>query len=242
MESDWKKYKAFGEQAELEQRYDIAEAMWSMAALLAEHNSNLYLAFSLDRLSNALLKQQKSDLAQYFLRRAWHIKTKVLNSPALDRAVTLNLMAEQCFKTKKLPEAEQLLKQVFDIYLASFGSGDRRTAAAAGNLDILKKLNAERAAATQQQSATTSPAGGPPAGHSGAPMDPQPAIAAPKAAMAPPAREQQTNSGVQQTVRTTPDHVSRPKCDRCGADLTGEDCLRCTGTSIKAISPLDRLV
>jgi len=83
-------------------------------------------------------------------------------------------------QNQETPEAEQLLKQVFDIYLASFGSGDRRTAAAAGNLDILKKLNAERAAATQQQSATTSPAGGPPAGHSGAPMDPQPAIAAPK--------------------------------------------------------------
>jgi hypothetical protein len=263
MELEWKKYKTLGEQAELEQRFDKAEAMCSMAALIAEHNSTVYLAFSLDRLSNSLLKQQKSDLALYFLRRSWHLKTKVLNSPDIDRAVTLNLMAEQCFKSRKLVEAQQLLKQVLEIYIASFGKDDRRTQAAAGNLDILTKMAAEAAhpappssvpsaASAPAQSANPSAAAAvapaqtsnpspPPASSSNAPaQNPAPVVSSTTSAISLPAQGQ-GSSGIRTAIRSE-NYQNRPRCERCGAVMLGEDCLQCTGTSIKAISPLDRLV
>lgn len=33
----------------------------------------------------------------------------------------------------------------------------------------------------------------------------------------------------------------RPKCEQCGFEMVGEDCQRCTGTTVRSINPLDNL-
>lgn len=149
MERDWTSYKNLGEQAESQQRYDLAEAAWAMAALLAEQygESSPHLAYSLDRLGFSLIKQKEYTSAQYCLGRSWHIKTKVLGSSDLDKAVTANLFAELYFHQGKYVDSQNLVKWVLERYTALLGVDHPQTVAAAGNYAFFERMNRESEAA-----------------------------------------------------------------------------------------------
>lgn len=213
MERDWLSYKNQGEAAEAQHKYELAEAMWAMACILAEQygEASPHLAFSLDRLGFAMMKQQQYKLAQYVLGRSWHIKTKLSQAPDLDKAVTVNLFAELYFHQGKYVDSKQLCKWVFDTYTANFGAEHPQTVGAANNLAFFERMEAQAAAAPAPAPVSAAPV---------APSRPQP--------IAPTRGSSQPAGG-------------RPRCESCGYAMESDECMRCTGTNFKPISPLDKL-
>src|ERR1700691_463054 len=139
MDEIWLNYKTLGEEAERKHNYELAEAMWANAVLVSEMSweKSRRLAFSLDRLGNALLKQHKLKLAELFLNRSWNIKAKLMNAPEIEKAVTLNLCAELRFKQGRHADAEYLCKSVWEIYVARLGKDHPTSIAAADTLAIV---------------------------------------------------------------------------------------------------------
>jgi hypothetical protein len=143
MDEIWLYYKTLGEEAERKHNYELAEAMWAMAVLVSQTGGEKSprLAFSLDRLGNALLKQQKLKLAELFLSRSWNIKAKLMSAPEVEKAVTLNLCAELRFKQGRHADAEHLCKAVHEIYVARLGTDHPNSIAAANNLTTVQRLS-----------------------------------------------------------------------------------------------------
>ncbi len=155
MDSEWQHYKTAGEQAAAQRDFAAAEAMWSMAVLIAEYfgEQDPRLVFSLDNLGHSLLREQKHKLAKQFLGRAWHLKTRVLGLPQKEVARTLNLIAEICFHEGKYSEAEPLSRWVLEVYEQSYGKEDPRTVGAANNLAVMQRIVQQRAQEQAEQQA-----------------------------------------------------------------------------------------
>lgn len=160
MDSEWQHYKTAGEQAAAQRNFAAAEAMWSMAVLIAEYfgEQDPRLVFSLDNLGHSLLREQKLKLAKQFLGRAWHLKTRVLGLPQKEVARTLNLIAEICFHEGKYSEAEPLSRWVLEVYEGAYGKEDPRTVGAANNLAVLQRIvEQSQAQAPQPQAQAAQP-------------------------------------------------------------------------------------
>lgn len=242
MEESWQNYKTLGERATGSLNYPYAEAMWAMAVLIAEEfgEKDPRYCFSIDWLSHVLLKQQKYELAERFLSRSWRLKTKVLGSSQLELARTLNTIAELYYLQGKWADAEQLCRRVYEVYVQQYGHDHPNTHTALSNAVLLEQTNAARNAA----------AGGAPA---------QPAQQAQQSTGQPQA-VQSSSSGyptvqtAQQQAVAQPISPSRPQpvkptserkkmdvCESCGQPIEGEECVRCTSTTLRVYRMDERL-
>ena len=277
MDEDWHKYRLLGEQAAASGNYAQAEAMWAMAALIAQGfaQKDPRFAFSLDNLGQVLARQGKFPLAENILGRSWQTKTQ-LNVSQVEAARTLNIVSELYFYQKRFEESEQLIARVLNVYQTIYGREHSHTQEVARNLTMIQQARAaagptassvvlsavsaqgQQAQATQQQqlqqlqqqqlqqqqaqaATVQAPPAAPPVYRS-IPM-PQPApVQAAAQASAPAIPPPNPNPGKPPTI-TLPRRASsfRNKCELCGFEIDGEWCGRCTGTSLKAISPENRL-
>lgn len=174
METEWQRCRELATQAERERNYAVAEGIWAMAVLLSElcTDGKRRLAFCLDRLGHVLTKQRKCAQARHFLNQSWGLRTQLLNSPEPEKAATLNLIAEMNFVEGKPEEAEQICKQVYQIYVNALGLEHPQTKAAASNLAAVSN-----AVATKRASAVPAPG-------IGSAASPAPATPAPQAPQA----------------------------------------------------------
>ncbi|CAN5457000.1 hypothetical protein BH10CYA1_BH10CYA1_27210 [soil metagenome] len=256
MEESWQNYKTLGERATGSLNYPYAEAMWAMAVLIAEEfgEKDPRYCFSIDWLSHVLLKQQKYALAERFLSRSWRLKTKVLGSSQLELARTLNTIAELYYLQGKWADAEQLCRRVYEVYVQQYGHDHPNTQTALSNALLLEQTNAARNAAAgggqapvtqqvQQQSTTgqtqalqqTSSSGYPTvqsqslqsASSSGYPTV-QPGAANQQQAVAQPISPTRP-----QPVKPTSERKKIDVCESCGQPIEGEECVRCTSTTLR---------
>jgi tetratricopeptide (TPR) repeat protein len=242
MEESWQNYKTLGERATGSLNYPYAEAMWAMAVLISEEfgEKDPRYCFSIDWLSHVLLKQQKYALAERFLSRSWRLKTKVLGSSQLELARTLNTIAELYYLQGKYADAEQLCRRVYEVYVQQYGHDHPNTHTALSNALLLEQTNAARNAAA--------------AGTPQAPQQPAPQIQQPQAHQQPQVHQQvvaaQSSSSGYPTVQAAvaqPISPTRPQpmkptggprkaldvCESCGQQIEGEECVRCTSTTLR---------
>jgi tetratricopeptide (TPR) repeat protein len=278
MDEDWHKYRLLGEQAAASGNYAQAEAMWAMAALIAQGFApkDPRFAFSLDNLGQVLARQGKFPLAENILGRSWQTKTQ-LNVSQVEAARTLNIVSELYFYQKRFEESEQLIARVLNVYQTIYGREHSHTQEVARNLTMIQQARAaasptassvvlsavsaqgqQQAQPSQQQqlqqlqqqqlqqqqaqAATVQAPPAPPPVYRSIPM-PQPApVQAAAQASAPAIPPPNPNPGKPPTI-TLPRRAAsfRNKCELCGFEIDGEWCGRCTGTSLKAISPENRL-
>ncbi|MBS2007054.1 MAG: tetratricopeptide repeat protein [Cyanobacteria bacterium SZAS TMP-1] len=281
MDEDWHKYRLQGEQAAQSGNYAQAEAMWAMAALIAQGFApkDPRFAFSLDNLGQVLARQGKFSLAENILGRSWQTKTQH-NVSQVEAARTLNIVSELYFYMKRFEESEQLISRVLNVYQTIYGQNHSHTQEVARNLTMIQQARASAAptassayipslssqvqaqaqaqttAMPPQQNPTTASYTAAPAVQQSPPPNPQtasyremPAVAGPgvnpttasyTAAPAIPAPN--PNPG-KPSVASLPRRAAafKNKCELCGFEIDGEWCGRCTGTSLKAISPENRL-
>lgn len=243
MEESWQNYKTLGERATGSLNYPYAEAMWAMAVLIAEEfgEKDPRYCFSIDWLSHVLLKQQKYDLAERFLSRSWRLKTKVLGSSQLELARTLNTIAELYYLQGKWADAEQLCRRVYEVYVQQYGHDHPNTQTALSNAVLLEQTNAARIAAAggapvagavqaqqvgQPQTVQSSSSGYPTV---------QTAVAQQQAVAQPisPSRPQ--------PVKPTSERKKMDACESCGQPIEGEECVRCTSTTLRVYRMDERL-
>lgn len=252
MEESWQTYKTLGERATGSLNYPYAEAMWAMAVLIAEEfgEKDPRYCFSIDWLSHVLLKQQKYALAERFLSRSWRLKTKVLGSSQLELARTLNTIAELYYLQGKFADAEQLCRRVYEVYVQQYGQDHPNTQTALSNAMLLEQTNAARnAAAAAGPAQALQSHGGQVAGIQAGHAQHQPMGAASHNQTT-----QSTSSGYS-TVQTAQQHAqqvaqpispTRPQpvkptsdrkkydvCESCGQQIEGEECVRCTSTTLR---------
>jgi hypothetical protein len=279
MDEDWHKYRLQGEQAAQGGNYAQAEAMWAMAALIAQGFAakDPRFAFSLDNLGQVLARQGKFPLAEYVLGRSWQTKTQG-NVSQIEAARTLNIVSELYFYQKRFEESEQLISRVLTVYQAIYGQEHSHTTEVARNLGMIRqaRINAGPADASStqipavpasavltaqpEQSVTTNPAPAEqaqtqPQAPSGSDSGTRPAVAPPVSAAAggqpnpttssytsaPAIPSPNPNPGKPPVIMSRRSASLKNKCELCGYEIDGEWCGRCTGTSLKAISPENRL-
>jgi hypothetical protein len=293
MDEEWHKYRLLGEQAAQGGNYVQAEAMWAMAALIAQGFAakDPRFAFSLDNLGQVLARQGKFPLAEYVLGRSWQTKTQG-NVSQIEAARTLNIVSELYFYQKRFEESEQLISRVLSVYQTIYGQDHSHTVEVARNLTMIQQAriaagptassayhnalpaSAVAAAAVAagsvqgSQAEQNGPAGASPAGQSqpqAASNQPPPSNPSMPAIPANPANAGMVAGGGQSNPATSsytqapaiPSPNPNPgkpliamsrasssfktKCELCGYEIEGEWCGRCTGTSLKAISPENRL-
>ncbi|HEY9678950.1 MAG TPA: tetratricopeptide repeat protein [Drouetiella sp.] len=269
MEESWQNYKNLGERATSSMNYPYAEAMWAMAVLIAEEfgEKDPRYCFSIDWLSHVLLKQQKYALAERFLSRSWRLKTKVLGSSQLELARTLNTIAELYYLQGKFADAEQLCRRVYEVYVQQYGHDHPNTQTALSNAKLLEQTNAARVAAGQQTAgAPGMPQQGAPQQHAqGMPQQHvqhvhpgQHAQVGSHVALNPVQTQavQSTSAGYPQVQPAVaqPISPSRPQpvkptggtrggdiCESCGNQIDGEECVRCTSTTLRVYRMDERL-
>ncbi len=251
MEESWQNYKTLGERATGSLNYPYAEAMWAMAVLIAEEfgEKDPRYCFSIDWLSHVLLKQQKYELAERFLSRSWRLKTKVLGSSQLELARTLNTIAELYYLQGKWADAEQLCRRVYEVYVQQYGHDHPNTHTALSNAVLLEQTNAARVAAAggapapaqgaaQQQSgqqqpgqpqAVQSSSSGYPTVQAGMAQQQQQAVAQPISPSRP------------QPIKPTSERKKMDTCESCGQLIEGEECVRCTSTTLRVYRMDERL-
>ncbi|MBS1952690.1 MAG: tetratricopeptide repeat protein [Cyanobacteria bacterium SZAS-4] len=245
MEESWQNYKTLGERATGSLNYPYAEAMWAMAVLIAEEfgEKDPRYCFSIDWLSHVLLKQQKYELAERFLSRSWRLKTKVLGSSQLELARTLNTIAELYYLQGKWADAEQLCRRVYEVYVQQYGHDHPNTHTALSNAVLLEQTNAARNAAAggapvqnaaQAQQQPVGQAQTVQSSSSGYPTV-QTAVAQQQAVAQPisPSRPQ--------PVKPTSDRKKMDACESCGQPIEGEECVRCTSTTLRVYRMDERL-
>ena len=284
MDEDWHKYRLQGEQAAGSGNYAQAEAMWAMAALIAQGFApkDPRFAFSLDNLGQSLARQGKFPLAEHILGRSWQTKTQ-LNVSQVEAARTLNIVSELYFYQKRFEESEQLIARVLNVYQTIYGQNHSHTQEVARNLQMIQQARMAagasavppQAVAAQQPQQLQQPPQHQQPGQTGQHAQQQ------MPQQQPPQQPVQMQQPVQQQaapvyrsipmpqaapVQATPAQAAvgvaagaqgapRPqiaslprraasfknKCELCGFEIDGEWCGRCTGTSLKAISPENRL-
>ncbi len=241
MEESWQNYKALGERATGSLNYPYAEAMWAMAVLIAEEfgEKDPRYCFSIDWLSHVLLKQQKYELAERFLSRSWRLKTKVLGSSQLELARTLNTIAELYYLQGKWADAEQLCRRVYEVYVQQYGHDHPNTHTALSNAVLLEQTNAARTAAASGQVAPQTqqiPAPGQPqavqSSSSGYPTV-QGGVGQPGAVAQQQAVAQPISPTRPQPVKPTSERRKMDVCESCGQPIEGEECVRCTSTTLR---------
>ncbi len=234
MEESWQNYKTLGERATGSLNYPYAEAMWAMAVLISEEfgEKDPRYCFSIDWLSHVLLKQQKYALAERFLSRSWRLKTKVLGSSQLELARTLNTIAELYYLQGKFSDAEQLCRRVYEVYVQQYGRDHPNTHTALSNATLLEQTNAARnAAAGLPQVQPQAPGQVQPQAQSAAAQSMSssgyPTVQAAVAQPISPSRPQ--------PIRATDGEGKRIKeiCESCGQPIDGEECVRCTSTTLR---------
>jgi hypothetical protein len=254
MEESWQTYKTLGERATGSLNYPYAEAMWAMAVLIAEEfgEKDPRYCFSIDWLSHVLLKQQKYALAERFLSRSWRLKTKVLGSSQLELARTLNTIAELYYLQGKFADAEQLCRRVYEVYVQQYGHDHPNTQTALSNAMLLEQTNAARTAAaggqaqpaqapgilgqpTVQPQAVQSASSGYPTVQSAQ----QHATAVAQSGGAPSA--QPISPTRPQPIKPTSDKRKLDVCESCGQPIDGEECVRCTSTTLRVYRMDERL-
>jgi hypothetical protein len=216
MNQEWDVYRSMGEQAETAGNYAYAEAMWAMASLICQQFGDLdpRVVLSLDSLGRCLVRQHKFRVAEYILGRSWHIKTQVSGATPPELNATLELVGEMYFREGKLQEAYPICKRVYEVYVSTHGPEHPKSKEFQNNLAMLEPIMAQAAmqAMVQQSQAA-------------AQNNPAPAVSAP----APGAVVPRMKAG------------AKPRCELCGAVLDAEWCIRCTGSSMRPISPGNRL-
>ncbi|MBI2811739.1 MAG: tetratricopeptide repeat protein [Candidatus Melainabacteria bacterium] len=270
MEEAWQNYKTLGERATGSLNYPYAEAMWAMAVLIAEEfgEKDPRYCFSIDWLSHVLLKQQKYALAERFLSRSWRLKTKVLGSSQLELARTLNTIAELYYLQGKWADAEQLCRRVYEVYVQQYGHDHPNTHTALSNAVLLEQTNAARTAAAGgqiqgAQQAQQVPGPGQPQAVQSSSSSHYPTVQAgvgqPQAVQSSSSGYPTVQSGVgqqgaQQQAVAQPISPSRPQpvkptserkkmdaCESCGQPIDGEECVRCTSTTLRVYRMDERL-
>jgi tetratricopeptide (TPR) repeat protein len=271
MDESWHKYRLEGEQAAQDGNYARAEAMWAMAALIAQGFAarDPRFAFSLDNLGQVLARQGKLSLAEYILGRSWQTKTQ-LNVSQIEAARTLNIVSELYFYQKRFEEAEQLISRVLAVYQTIYGRDHSHTMEVARNLGLVQKAigtsappknlaNVADISALPIEAAAISQLAQIPAHiatHTAAPAVPADPQTASHREL--PAAGGQANpvtvsyTSVPAIPSPNPNPGKPPamsrrapslikKCELCGFEMDGEWCGRCTAASFKAISPENRL-
>jgi tetratricopeptide (TPR) repeat protein len=240
-----------GEQAAQAGSYPQAEAMWAMASLIAQGFAakDPRFAFSLDNLGQVLARQGKFPLAEYVLGRAWQTKTQG-NVSQIEAARTLNIVSELYFYQKRFEESEQLISRVLTVYQAIYGQDHSHTAEVARNLSMIQQARMAYQAANPTASSAYNPAvpSTPPSQSLQPEAQPQAAYAGAQTG-ANPATASYTAAPAIPSPNPNPGKVGilgrrvelKNKCELCGYEIDGEWCGRCTGTSLKAISPENRL-
>lgn len=224
MDEDWEKYKSFALQAESSNNFPIAEGMWAMCVLISEgfDQTDPRLPFSLDRLGHALLKQRKLKLAERFLTQSWNIRGTNPAQNGVEMASTANLLAELYFHEQRYQHAESLCQWVADLYEQCYGKEHQSTVTAVRNLTLVRGAIPKAQPQPVAQQVT----------------DGQQGHNAQQAQSG--AHTQQGDAQGQGEARVTKSRM-KAVCERCGNPLDGLECLRCTGTTMRVISPLDRL-
>ncbi len=262
MDEDWHKYRLQGEQAAQGGNYPQAEAMWAMAALIAQGFAakDPRFAFSLDNLGQVLARQGKFSLAENILGRSWQTKTQ-FNVSQVEAARTLNIVSELYFYMKRFEESEQLIARVLTVYQTIYGRDHSHTQEVARNLGMIQQARAlagPTASSAYHQAlpaavVAASQVANPPTGTYIPSVQGQPPTASYREL---PAISHPTTAGyTAQPIIPNPAPPAKPpviamsrrssslkqKCEVCGFEIEGEWCGRCTGTSLKAISPENRL-
>ena len=249
MEESWQNYKTLGERATGSLNYPYAEAMWAMAVLIAEEfgEKDPRYCFSIDWLSHVLLKQQKYELAERFLSRSWRLKTKVLGSSQLELARTLNTIAELYYLQGKWADAEQLCRRVYEVYVQQYGHDHPNTHTALSNAMLLEQTNAARNAAAGGAPGPGGPAGAAQAQHSqGQPQAVQSSSSGYPTVQSAVQQQQQAvaqpiSPSRPQPVKPTSERKKMDACESCGQPIDGEECVRCTSTTLRVYRMDERL-
>lgn len=258
MEESWQTYKTLGERATGSLNYPYAEAMWAMAVLIAEEfgEKDPRYCFSIDWLSHVLLKQQKYALAERFLSRSWRLKTKVLGSSQLELARTLNTIAELYYLQGKFADAEQLCRRVYEVYVQQYGTDHPNTQTALSNAMLLEQTNAARnAAAAAAGGQVPGQVSGAQAGQSqpqtvgaGAHNQASQAVQSSSSGYPTIQQAQQAAQQVAQPISPTRPQPIKPTsgkkldvCESCGQPIDGEECVRCTSTTLRVYRMDERL-
>ncbi|MBS2001835.1 MAG: tetratricopeptide repeat protein [Candidatus Obscuribacterales bacterium] len=249
MEESWQTYKTLGERATGSLNYPYAEAMWAMAVLIAEEfgEKDPRYCFSIDWLSHVLLKQQKYALAERFLSRSWRLKTKVLGSSQLELARTLNTIAELYYLQGKFADAEQICRRVYEVYVQQYGPDHPNTQTALSNATLLEQTNAARnaAAAASAQVAAGVQAQAQPVGVGTHAQAVQSASSGYPTVQAAQQQSQQVAQPVAPTrpqpIKPTSERRKLDVCESCGQPIEGEECVRCTSTTLRVYRMDERL-
>lgn len=258
MHDSWEKYRIQGEQAEAANNYPYAEAMWAMAVLVAQTfgEKDPRLPYSLDSLSRCLMRQQKFVIAENFLSRCWQIKTQVNPAPPLEIAATLNLVAELYFRQARYADSYSICQKVLQVYLGAYGETHAKTTELQANMAMLDRLINPQNYATATGTAINAVGTGTGSAVNAVGTGTSSALNAVGTGTALNAVGTGTNSALN-AVGTgtgtannavssshTPDkkgRQGRPRCETCGAIMEAEWCFRCTGNSVKAIAPGNKL-
>ena len=252
MHDSWEKYRIQGEQAEAANNYPYAEAMWAMAVLVAQTfgDKDPRLPYSLDSLSRCLMRQQKFVIAENFLSRCWQIKTQINPAPPLEIAATLNLVAELYFRQARYSDSHSICQKVLQVYLGTYGENHPKTTELQSNMAMLDKLinpppqaantgtaynavgtgTAYNAVGTGTGTAQNAVGGGTGTAYN--------AVGTGTGTAAPAVNPSPANAAGGEVKKA---RSGRPRCEVCGSIMEADWCFRCTGNSVKAIAPGNKL-
>jgi tetratricopeptide (TPR) repeat protein len=246
MNQEWDSYQQWGQQAEAAQNLPYAEAMWAMAVIISQQfgNADQRVAYSLDSLGRTLVRQHKFSLAENILGRSWAIKTQVSKVGPVEQARTLDLVGEMYFRQGRLDEARGICQRVLEMYQASFPMDNPLVQTALSNLAMVDSARLRAMpAAPPPPPQTVAAAAHSPGVTSTASVQ---SLTAPQAVQQAPVQQQQPAVAQPQAVVNSPATTGRrrsamPTCEVCGAVMDADWCYRCTGNSVKAISPENKL-
>ncbi len=124
MVTDWEKYKDSAEQLVQMGRYPEAENFWMLAVKAADdfHENDPRTTYTLDRLGDCFIKQQRYAEAEQVFTMALEIRKAVLGPTHLDVGKSLSQIVDLMQIEQKYTEAEPLQLEILSIYEVNFGA------------------------------------------------------------------------------------------------------------------------
>lgn len=147
MVTEWEKYKDSAEQLVQMGRYAEAENFWMLAVKASDEfgENDPRTTYTLDRLGDCFIKQQRYAEAEQVLYMALEIRKKVLGHTHLDVGKSLSHIVDLMQMEGKYMEAEPLQLEILAIYEVNFGAEHPGVATIVLNLALfyhgLKRYN-----------------------------------------------------------------------------------------------------
>ncbi|MCC6978309.1 MAG: tetratricopeptide repeat protein [Candidatus Melainabacteria bacterium] len=124
MVTEWEKYKDSAEQLVQMGRYSEAENFWMLAVKAADdfQANDPRTTYTLDRLGDCFIKQQRFAEAEQVFGMALEIRKQVLGHTHLDVGKSLSQIVDLMQIEGKHNEAEPLQLEILSIYEVNFGA------------------------------------------------------------------------------------------------------------------------